>query len=364
MATNFSDEARDLLAPVMSDDLSTYLSGIGQMFAQVEEYAREDAGPVYLGPLIPEPTTRGFTVGTSIDAPWWFYYSQGIRGTAVIDASVELEGEPSIRVHPMVADSDRIGVAIADVPIAAGQSYRWRGVLKGLPNESYLISVTAFQQQFASGGSTSLGTTVVTDGNGFAEFDHTFTIPANRAYLYAYVLSPLVTPGSPSASTDFFVSRKTSLYRVSTAAPPVTPWAKLLNPEAAVNEAALLYLAQLAGVRVPQGMKFRDMQTFIERAEARRRGRLSYMVELAQATLTGNKFVFTIEREPTAWVLRMVTRLSETPDPAATEAAILRGKPAGIVLDYEAVAGITWDEAVSQWNATGLTWDESSDTVP
>jgi hypothetical protein len=143
------------------------------------------------------------------------------------------------------------------------------------------------------------------------------------------------------------------------------PWHKLFDPAAAINEAMLLYLAQLAGVRVPLGMQFSSMREFIERAEARRRGRVDYMVELAQATLTGNKTVVTTERlDGSAWRIRFITRTSETSDPAATEAAIRRGKPAALVLEYAAVAGITWDEAVSTWDASSITWEESGETVP
>lgn len=142
------------------------------------------------------------------------------------------------------------------------------------------------------------------------------------------------------------------------------PWAPITNIDRALGEASLVYLAQLAGVRVPQGLSEASMKVVIERAEARRRGRLDYMVELAKSTLTGTKTVITMERSTSAWTLRILTRTSETPDPAATEAAIRRGKPAGIVLDYAAVAGITWDEAVSQWNSATVTWDQSVSTVP
>lgn len=354
MATNFSDEARDLLAPVMSDDLSTYLSGIGQMFAEVEEYAREDAGPVYVGPLS-DPLSPRIDVAPD---NWWTYYSHPVRADTFWDTSVTIDGAPTARLEGKNVDTDRVGIAYQNHPILPGETYVWKGAFIGIPGVEYQAVFSMFEN-FNAGGLNTTNTLNVIAKEGVTEFELESTVPPLRNFLYFYLLSPL-SPGLGK----LWLSSKSGLWRRSKAALPVIPWSKILNPEAAVNEAALLYLAQLAGVRVPQGMAFRDMQTFIERAEARRRGRLSYMVELAQATLTGNKFVFTIEREPTAWTLRMVTRLSETPNPAATEAAILRGKPAGIVLDYEAVAGITWDEAVSQWNATGLTWDESSDTVP
>jgi hypothetical protein len=361
VATRFSDDARTILAPIMSDDLSTYLSGVGEMFREVEQYARADDGPVYLGPLTP-PMTAAAISHPLEPFGWWAYYALGTRVTKTWDTSVTIGGLPTARINRLVNDADAVGLASSNNPVKPGDRIAWRGAIKGVPGRTYQLSLNFFELLNAAGGSTGNVVNVPTSTEGgITEFALEATVPANRFYAWPYVLDD----GLPGA-TPFWVSSESALYRRSTSSLPVSPWAKTLDPEAAINEAALLYLAQLAGVRVPQGMAFRDMQSFIERAEARRRGRLDYMVDLAKSTLTGSKLVFTIERaDGSAWKIRMVTRLSETPDPAATEEAILRGKPSGIVLDYEAVTGITWDEALTrQWNQSALTWDESADTVP
>jgi hypothetical protein len=143
------------------------------------------------------------------------------------------------------------------------------------------------------------------------------------------------------------------------------PWATLLDPEEALNTYALLWLAQMAGVRIPVGTGDDDMRAMIESAEARRRGTLAYMVEVAQRLLTGDKFVFTQERDGSAYRLSFVTRTAETPDEDAVRAALLAVKPAGIVLTYAVADGVTWDEPVHAWDAAGaVAWDDTTTVIP
>jgi hypothetical protein len=143
------------------------------------------------------------------------------------------------------------------------------------------------------------------------------------------------------------------------------PWSQIMDIDLAASTFALLWLAQLAGVRVPIGMEIEDMRDFIRLAESRRRGTPAYMAEVAQRYLTGTKTVAMIERiGDEAYRIRVVTRASETPDPAIVEAALRSVKPASLVLEYAAVDGTTWDEAISAWNATAYTWDEAEDEIP
>jgi hypothetical protein len=143
------------------------------------------------------------------------------------------------------------------------------------------------------------------------------------------------------------------------------PWSHLLDPEQVTTVAGLYWLAQLAGVRAAPGLALEPLRTVVELASARRRGTIAYMVEVVQALLTGSKTVITQERYlDSAYKLRIVTRNSETPDPAAVLAALLAIKPAGIVLTYDHVDGITWDEVVHTWSAATITWDESTSTTP
>jgi hypothetical protein len=146
----------------------------------------------------------------------------------------------------------------------------------------------------------------------------------------------------------------------------VLPWQALLDPAIAGSQ-ALLWLAQLAGVAVPVGMTDETaLRSTIEAANGRRRGTPAYMAEQGQATLTGTKTLRMFERYTgDAYLLHVVTRTDETPDPAATEAALRSVKPAGIVLTFEVSDGVTWDEPVHAWNAAGsTTWSESVTTVP
>lgn len=150
------------------------------------------------------------------------------------------------------------------------------------------------------------------------------------------------------------------------------PWSKITDPELAFSELtdplaayALLWLAQLAGVRIPVGMVTGGMVEIIELAEARRRGTVLYMVEVAQRLLTGDKFVFVEERSGSAYALAITTRTAETPDEDAVRAALLAVKPAGIVLTYTVSDGVTWAEPVHAWNAAGaVTWDETVTVTP
>lgn len=143
------------------------------------------------------------------------------------------------------------------------------------------------------------------------------------------------------------------------------PWSAITDPDVAVTNAALLWLSQMAGVRVPIGLEGDDMRTFIELAESRRRGTSAYMIQVLQATLTGSKEVVFVERYQSPYKLRVVTRTSETPDEPASLAALLAVKPAGIVLVFDVVDGYTWDEVVHVWGSTGsVTWNETVSTLP
>lgn len=103
---------------------------------------------------------------------------------------------------------------------------------------------------------------------------------------------------------------------------------------------ALPFLAQFAGVRLRPakiGETLDDWAVYardaILRRGGRNRGRLDAMVSAIQETLTGTRTVRFIERTGgDAYTATAITRPSETPDDAATLAAMLTQKPAGIVV--------------------------------
>lgn len=70
-----------------------------------------------------------------------------------------------------------------------------------------------------------------------------------------------------------------------------------------------------------------------------RRGTKQSMIAAAQRTLTGAKVVLFNERDPTAYYLRVTTYTNQTPDPAATLAALISMKPAGILLTHNVYLG-------------------------
>lgn len=113
---------------------------------------------------------------------------------------------------------------------------------------------------------------------------------------------------------------------------------------------ALPWLAQLAGVSLlpiaageTEEAWDASMRERIRRADARSRGRPDAIRAAAERQLTGTKWLIFNERAGDPYVLGVATRLDETPDQAAVQRAIREQKPAGIVLNYLAVDGQTYD---------------------
>ena len=118
-------------------------------------------------------------------------------------------------------------------------------------------------------------------------------------------------------------------------------WSALLDLTRAPSE-ALGWLGQFAGVRIPDGLTDAQQRAWIKSTTGFWRGTLSALVGAAQHTLTGTQTVLFRERDGDPYALTVLTYASETPDVAATEAAILAQKPAGIVLDFETVTSTTY----------------------
>lgn len=127
-------------------------------------------------------------------------------------------------------------------------------------------------------------------------------------------------------------------------------WSLLLDVNRAPDE-ALAWLAQLAGVRLFPGATPDENRARIISTDGFRRGTREAMIGAAQATLTGRKFVLFRERDHDpadtpdyAYYLTVSTYANETPDPAATLAALLAQKPGGIVMTYRTQTGQTWQQ--------------------
>ena len=133
-------------------------------------------------------------------------------------------------------------------------------------------------------------------------------------------------------------------------------WRSVLDPWTA-PEAALPYLAQFTGVTLEPALTVEQQRSKIALPENLARGTVAAMVAAAQRTLTGAKSVSIGERYGgNAYQLFVRTNADETPDEAATRAALLTQKPAGIVMDYDVVTGQAWSDVEA-------TYDDWADVV-
>lgn len=97
----------------------------------------------------------------------------------------------------------------------------------------------------------------------------------------------------------------------------------------------LPWLGQFVGVVIPAGTDDATARHAIDELVGFQRGRPATIKAVIRATLTGQQTVILQERlAGDAYALGVYTINTETPDQAATLAAILRQKPAGIVLTY------------------------------
>lgn len=104
-------------------------------------------------------------------------------------------------------------------------------------------------------------------------------------------------------------------------------------------DAWLPWLAQFVGVTIPAGLTPAEQRAWITGTDGFARGTPAAIRNAAAATLTSSKTVVLRERDTSPYRLEVVTYEAETPDPAATQRAILAQKPAGIVLSYRVQAG-------------------------
>lgn len=118
---------------------------------------------------------------------------------------------------------------------------------------------------------------------------------------------------------------------------------------------ALEWLAQFTGLRqIPPGLTESQTRQLIRNAPGLRRGTLDAIAGAAGLFLTGDRRVRVKERDGSAWRMTVITYQSQTPNPAATEAAIRSQKPIGIVLTYLVAQGWAWDEMVAHYSSQ--TW--------
>jgi hypothetical protein len=120
-------------------------------------------------------------------------------------------------------------------------------------------------------------------------------------------------------------------------------WSIVLDPNNAPVD-VLPWLAQFVGAVLRPDMTEEQRRAAIIDPEVFARGRPAAVAQVAGRRLTGSKTILFDERYTgSAWQMRIRTFLSETPDPALTEAEIrAEQKPIGIVLTYAAIEGQDW----------------------
>lgn len=132
------------------------------------------------------------------------------------------------------------------------------------------------------------------------------------------------------------------------------PWEGLFSPADCPVE-FLPWLAQWTGSTLTSGMTEAEMRAAITLPAGWRRGTLDALTQAVERTLTDSKTVHVDERYgDAAYQLRVRTLATETPDAAATEAAVRSQKPIGISLMYDAIVSQDWDDLVadhSDWDA-------------
>ena len=130
-------------------------------------------------------------------------------------------------------------------------------------------------------------------------------------------------------------------------------WSVVLDP-AICPESVLPWLAQFEGVTLTDDMTVAEQRAAIAAREGSARGRPETIRSRVERTLTISRRVVIRERyDGDAYALQVRTLASETPDENLTRAAIISQKPAGIVLDYEAVIDGTYGDLETDFATYG-----------
>lgn len=128
---------------------------------------------------------------------------------------------------------------------------------------------------------------------------------------------------------QFFAALIDELYTLAFGAE--TPWGHLLDVETCPAR-FLPWLGQFVGVEIPDSLPETVARDRVRAAAGQRRGTRESLLSAVQATLTGMRLVRLVERQDgSAWKELVVTRVDETPDTAATEAAMRSDKIIGVV---------------------------------
>jgi len=136
-------------------------------------------------------------------------------------------------------------------------------------------------------------------------------------------------------------------------------WSQLLDPLRCPKD-ALPWLGQFVGVQVNTALSEADQRNQIIQRNGWSRGTVGAMVAALAATLTGTKSITVIERDSSvvpslpAYGISLYSRTSETPNSAASLAAVQAAKPAGLVLNYVVLPNATYGDLFSAYATYGI----------
>ncbi|HVQ60368.1 MAG TPA: phage tail protein [Solirubrobacterales bacterium] len=135
--------------------------------------------------------------------------------------------------------------------------------------------------------------------------------------------------------------------------PGVPAWGILFDPDLCPAE-SLPYPAQWVGVAVTPEMSEEQLRDEIREPTGWKRGQPQALRIATRRTLIGEDPLAIIRpRTPEPGRHYIRTLLSQTPDPARTEAVLLEELPAWEILDYEAIEGVKFADIAAGWDVFG-----------
>lgn len=133
----------------------------------------------------------------------------------------------------------------------------------------------------------------------------------------------------------------------------------------------LPWLAQFVGVTVPAGFTAEQARVRIAEAAGWHRGSPSAIRGAARQFLSGTGRVELTERDGHPYRLRIAVYDAELDaTEARVEAAVRAEKPAGLILTFDVLPGMTWGDADTQYATWGdmadahATWGDVASSVP
>jgi len=152
--------------------------------------------------------------------------------------------------------------------------------------------------------------------------------------------------------------------------PDAAAWEALFDPDRCPAE-SLPYLAQFVGVGVTPEMTEAQIREEIRQPTGWRRGQTPSIETATRRTLSSTEATVIVRpRTPELGRHYIRTLLAETPEPVHTAVVVREETPAWEVIDYEAIAGVTYDDARAAWatyadaEADLDTYDEARNLLP